>query len=603
MKLVKAMLLTAMLLLCVTGSNKAGVGKVKPVETQNEFTGKITDVTVFKDGHALFLAQGVATPQDGWCYSYDVPASVLGALWGFAAHKDVKVDTVKSGFEQKPIQRPCLSFAEMIKANAGKQAAIIDKNKETHQGIIIGIPHYSSEQEKQEVINLPNRYDMWGRYIGGQQIRKTKPEQVKQSAPFVILESDEGVELIALEDIKGIRFKEKDTVTSLAEEQKKRRISMHLTGKGALSKREVKVGMVYLQRGLRWIPDYRIELLDDKQARITLQATIINEVADLEKVSLRLVVGVPSFLMKDQLSPLALRECSLQLGSYFAAPTDAGASGAISYLHNSMMSQDSAPGPGPQGISAAMPTEVEGQQEDLYIYHQPEITLKKGERMLIQLLETTVSYEDIYTWDIPALPPRELWRYGNHQQLEQMLRSLTGAEVVHKLRLKNTGEQPWTTGPATIFKDSAPLAQQLLTYTSVNNTVDVAVTTATDLNTRKEETEDRRENNVNIAGNDYIQAFIKGKLTVHNYKDRTVRLIVKRKALGIITQASHDGVIRQVSVAEEAVPNSWQYRWWYWGSWPWWLRINSFSEVSWELELAAGDTVNLEYEYNYYYRH
>ena len=222
MKLVKVILLTVMLLICVTGNNKAGADKVKQSNNQNEFSSKITDVTVFKDGHALFLAQGAATPQDGWCHSYDVPASVLGALWGFAAQKDVKVDTVKSGFEQKQIQRPCLSFAEMIKANAGKQAAIIDKNKETHQGIIIGIPQYSSEQEKQEVINLPSRYDMWGRYIGGQQIRKTKPEQVKQSAPFVILESEEGVELIALEDIKGIRFKEKDSVMTLVEEQKKR---------------------------------------------------------------------------------------------------------------------------------------------------------------------------------------------------------------------------------------------------------------------------------------------------------------------------------------------------------------------------------------------
>lgn len=590
-------------------SGACEAARAKQDNNLHEFSGKITDVTVFKDGHALFLAQGEARPQDGWCYSYDVPASVLGALWGFAAEKDVKVDTVKSGFEQKQIQRPCLSFAEMLRANAGKTAVIIDKNQQTHEGIIIGIPEHTSEQETEQVINLPNHYDMWGRYIGGQQIRKTKPEQIKQSAPFVILENDEGVELIALADIKGIRFQEKDSSTTVVEEQKKRRISMHLSGKGNLSKREVKVGMVYLQKGLRWIPDYRIELLDDKQARITLQATIVNEVADLEDVGLRLVVGVPSFLMKDQLSPLALREFSLQLGNYFAPPgsDESGlAAGSVGYFaSNAIMSQRAEMDAmsGPQGISAAMPTDVEGQQEDLYVYYQPDITLKKGERMLIQLLETTVSYEDIYTWEIPALPPRELWRYGNQQQLEQMLRSLTGAQVVHELRLKNSGEQPWTTGPATIFKDSIPLAQQLLSYTSVDNTVDVAVTTATDLNTSKEETEIRRDNNVRIAGDDYIQVFLQGKLAIHNYKDRTVRLMVKRKTLGTITTASHDGVIRQVSIAEEAVPESWQYRWWYWGSWPWWLRINSFSEVSWEVELAAGDTVNLEYEYNYYYRH
>ena len=58
---------------------------------------------------------------------------------------------------------------------------------------------------------------------------------------------------------------------------------------------------------------------------------------------------------------------------------------------------------------------------------------------------------------------------------------------MHCIRFTNTGDVPWTTGPAAIFKGDVLLAQQLMTYTSVRNKVDVPLTIATDLNTKKEE--------------------------------------------------------------------------------------------------------------------
>ena len=35
--------------------------------------------------------------------------------------------------------------------------------------------------------------------------------------------------------------------------------------------------MIYLQRGIRWIPEYRVEIDGKGEARVKLQATLINE--------------------------------------------------------------------------------------------------------------------------------------------------------------------------------------------------------------------------------------------------------------------------------------------------------------------------------------
>ena len=47
------------------------------------FETKVTDVTVFKDGHALIMCKGKAEVKDGWCRTFDVPAPLLGAFWTF----------------------------------------------------------------------------------------------------------------------------------------------------------------------------------------------------------------------------------------------------------------------------------------------------------------------------------------------------------------------------------------------------------------------------------------------------------------------------------------------------------------------------------------
>lgn len=570
-----------------------------------EFSPKVTDVAVFKDGHALVMTRGEATLEDGWCRTREVPVPMLGTFWGFVADDKARVDIVRAGFADDKETRPCLTLDEMIEANVGKQVTLVeqvgDNDPVDHEGTLLGILKHEAEDERTVSNRTPDRYDSRGRYISGRNVTETRVGKAEMLASFVMVQTHSGVDLVQRGNVRSISIRDKEPGKVCERKKEVREITMHVAGMDG----KVGVGMVYVQRGIRWIPNYRVELLDGGKARLTLQATIINDIIDLENVHLRMVVGVPSFIMQDNMSPVALRESPLQLSSYFMPPDRSGDS-QMAFLANSMMSQramqvrEAPAGGGGPDIPG------EGQMEDLYLYEQTDFSLKKDGRAVITLLEVTVPYEDVYAWDVPPFPPREMWHNMNQDQLRQMAASLTGAKAMHKLRLKNSGKTPWTTGPATIFKQGAILGQQLMTYTSINNEVDLPVTIATDLNTKKEELETGREPNaLRIHDHSYTKIFFRGKLTVTNFKDYDVKVTVTRFAMGTITTASDDGKVVQVNALESAElmgsggPGSWYD--WSWRWWPdWWWRANSVSRATWELTLPKGKSATVEYDWHYY---
>jgi hypothetical protein len=569
-----------------------------------EVTPKITDVTVFKDGHTLVMSRGQVKIENGWCRTRAVPVPVLGAFWAFVTDTNSEIDFLKAGFVDDQQSRSCLNFDEIIQSNKGKKATIFEQPTVSYEGILLGILQHDSTKETELTETVPASYDRWGRYIGNQTNRETKEDRTKSVASFVMLETEAGVKLIKRESIYSIILADKNPNTTYAETRQVREISMHLVAKGKPVDGERTVGMIYLQKGIRWIPDYRIQLQDDGKAAISLQGTIINELADMENVDLRLVVGVPNFIMKDNISPLALREIGGRLSSYFRPSAQGRRGTEVDYLSNAMMSQRAAPvAESESGMAGGPAVSSEGQQEDLFLYHKPGITLKKGESAVVKLLEVTVPYKDIYTWEIPPLPAKEMWQYMNQSNQQQMLNALSGARSMHTIRLTNSGDIPWTTGPAAIFKGGTLLGQQLLTYTSIKNTVDVPITIATDLNTKKEESEIKRENNININGNTYSKIILHGKLTVTNFKDKPVNISIKRHVMGAVTDVTENGKITLSNVAEDRSLGVEDYPWYYWWSWPWWwYQVNSVSNITWEATIPAGKSITFEYDWYYYYR-
>ena len=62
---------------------------------------------------------------------------------------------------------------------------------------------------------------------------------------------------------------------------------------GATTKQPDKVtlGMAYLRKGITWIPDYTLKVLDDETAELTLRGTLVNEAEDLIHTDVHLVVA------------------------------------------------------------------------------------------------------------------------------------------------------------------------------------------------------------------------------------------------------------------------------------------------------------------------
>ncbi|UCD58202.1 MAG: hypothetical protein JSV16_03560, partial [Candidatus Hydrogenedentota bacterium] len=304
--------------------------------------------------------------------------------------------------------------------------------------------------------------------------------------------------------------------------------------------REVEATLLYFGPGIRWIPTYRISLHKDGKADIAMQAEILNEAEDLNEVKVDLVVGVPNFRFKDVVSPMSL-EATLRNTLQQAAPQLMSQS-----ISNVLLSQragelrgrpEAVEEPSRAGVPA-LPPELAGEEsQDLFLYHIPQLTLRAGERAVVPLVSTNIPFRHIYTWNVrltrsgtEAVPGR-----GMHASPVRLLKN----EVWHQIELTNKTDVPWTTGAAMVMDDYLPVAQELLTYTSVAGKCQLPLTVAVDIRGTYEEEETARElRAIRFDGNDYVRISKKGTLRVTNYKKESVFLMITCEFGGNATEAS-----------------------------------------------------------------
>lgn len=568
----------------------------------------VREVTIFKDGHAFVTHEAELRVREGAVVFEHVPEPVLGAFWPYVRGRRATLESVVASKQQVEETRGAISLPELIRANEGKRVTLIvqtgDKVEEA-AGKNLGIPRRTVERE---TTTQPRReYD----YRLGRNVvtpASTRTETVEETGDVVLVQTEGGgVRAVKLASVVGAMFPD-DAQMTYTHTLEKRRLRLNISG----GRGETTVGMTYLQKGLRWIPEYAVLIEDDGKMRIKLQGTVVNDMVDLDDVTVHLVVGVPNFMFKDQISPIALREAAAQLSQYFAptSPTGHAFSTAIMGQVAGYSARADVAGPGielPMGAGA----EALGPQEDLFLYKVEHVTLKKGERLIVPVIEVQATYTDAYTWQVPFSPPSELLQRMNNQQREQMMMLARGARVHHKLRIKNESAVPFTTGPALILKDGRVLAQSMIRYTSVGNEVDVDVTVATDIHAKKwEKQTDRTDKAKVIAGRSYARLDMRGFLELTNFKKEQVTVEITRAVLGTLTETDNEGEITHLNSFEDLsyLPEGdvggwggWYRRWWsYWPSW--WHHANDIGQVKWTITLGPGDKRRVQYEWYYYVR-
>jgi hypothetical protein len=559
----------------------------------------VKEVTVFKDGHAFLLHQGrMPTDPAGNVLLDYLPAPVLGTFWPYSSEKGVVLSAVVAGQRRVLVQRTALTIQELIEGNAGATVMVTESpaGRETdslrYQATILGVTTRSSE-EREATAPPP------------------APNLLPEKGNVVMLKTADGTKAVNMGRILDVTFTKEPPKSLATSEEFRNLLTMKLDWNGAKPKKDADIGLMYVQRGIRWIPHYKVTIDGAGKAVVKLQATLLNELTDLNDVTCHLVIGVPTFKFKDMVDPISLQQALAQLSQYFRE-SDPSA-GQYQMLSNAMMTQSARMGEyrqsSAQPPSADLGPDVGGadQSEDLFLFTVKHVSLRKGQRMVLPVAEFTVPYTDVYTLDLPVAPPTEAWRNFNSQQQSELARLLNAPKVMHKLRIENKSKYPLTTAPAMIVRDDRVLAQGMTTYTAVGGNLDLPLTAAVDIQVKKSERETKRTPNaMTWNGDRFARADLAGTIALTNYRKEPVTLEVVRHVLGEADAASSDGKVESINAYEDDsfMPSGdGRSSWWNWHSWPyWWHRVNSVGRITWKLTLDPGKKTELTYDWHYFWQ-
>ena len=132
-------------------------------------------------------------------------------------------------------------------------------------------------------------------------------------------------------------------------------------------------------------------------------------------------------------------------------------------------------------------------------------------------------------------------------------------------------------------KEIKPISQDMIKYTSVTGVSFVKITIATDIQVTDNDIEVKRERNkYKKNGYKYDLVTIRAEVNVKNYKNKAVKLELKRSILGKLLRSDHKW-------NNYKKLNGVQYR-----------SVNPSNEVSWKLNLKANEEKKIKYVYTVY---
>jgi len=557
----------------------------------------IREVTVFKDGHVFVQHSGrMPVNRAGQVIMDYLPAPVLGTYWPYSAEKRAVLRAVTAGKRKVLVEKTALTIREMIEANIG--AKVIVTERPATAGSEAGLQSYEAV-----IVEVPAR--------SGEELEALTPsaseERLPEKGSVVLLKTERGIKALEFGRILDVTFADGRN-SKVSVEEFRNLLTLDLKWQGR-RRADAEVGMIYLQRGIRWIPNYKVMIDGKGKATLQLEATLINELTDIDDVTAHLVIGVPSFAFKDSVDPISLRQQVARLSASFREDSRTAFG-----FSNALMSQQAMPAarrPERRGEPArVMDLGPElggsGKSEDLFVFSIEHLSLRKGERLVLPVAEYELAYEDVYALDIPFSPPLEILRNLGHNQRRDLMRMHVGPKVKHKIRLENKSKHPFTTAPAMIMKDGRILAQGMMTYTPVGGDVDIELTTAVDISVKKVDNETKRTPNAVRWNNDhYARIDLEGTITLTNYKRAPVTVEITRHVLGNVDRVGENGGKEMVNPFEDTsfLPDSALASWWYGYSWPWWwYRFNGIGRITWATTLVPDKPAEHTYGWHYFWR-
>ena len=499
------------------------------VDNPHVWKPRTRSVAVFKNGLGFFMREGAVSLRDGWCVAEQVPPAAFGTLAIYAMSDERTVDIVGSG----PGEVVDFDDRDAAKDAAAKRARL----------------------EASKNLRVELRYKHKG------QDRTAAGKLVSVGPEFVVLESDSNSFAVPVEGIARLQVLELPLRIHVASEKEK-------------AAEETTLGMAYLRKGITWIPDYTLKVLDDENAELTLRGTLVNEAEDLVHTDVHLVVGVPHFTHTEFLAPLAVGQVIRTIGAAVASTavpqqvtTQIMNRAAIVSNVNGAPQFDLPPGAverpavdegGDLGKAIGNLPQLGGAAAtDYTVYTKKDLTLRRGEKAIVTLFTKKIKYSHIYRWT----PPK-------------------GME--HSLVLHNTTDSAWTTGPCLALSADSPLSEDLLKYTPKGARGELPVTHAINIAHDKSEREIDRKLKAHTPRTDlhYDLVTLEGKLQLKNFEKRTVDVVIANPVPGKPTVAENKGTI-------SVDPNKLKL-------------LEREGSVNWVVQLEPNEERTLTYQYERY---
>ncbi|HKB14790.1 MAG TPA: hypothetical protein VKF62_01940, partial [Planctomycetota bacterium] len=360
---------------------------------------------------------------------------------------------------------------------------------------------------------------------------------------------------------------------ALATEVSRRRDAVSLSCPVEGKEGPTPVSLLYLERGLTWVPSYAIDLSEPEKATLTAKAEVINEAEALEGATLRFVTGFPNLRFAHVVDPIAMQgDLNAFLTALGQPPDRAWGPAAQQAVLSNVAYRAEADAVTFPVAGVPLPGET---AEDLFLYEQKDVTLKRGERALFSLFSARVPFEHLYEWSIPDTIGEN--PYENRPQAPRE------EEIWHSVRLTNDTSLPWTTAPAMTLKGGNLLGQDTLSYAAVGAKTTVRITRAVDVQGEQDEYETARERgSARFYGNAYDRVTVKGEICATNRKREGVRLEITKHLQGEVTK--NPGEAKVVQVAKGL------------------RQVNPNARLTWTIPLEPGQRATIDYEYTLYVR-
>ncbi|HEY0373014.1 MAG TPA: hypothetical protein VGD79_13500 [Thermoanaerobaculia bacterium] len=481
---------------------------VLPVLAQVPGELPVAEAIVFKNGLAFVTRQGPLAFHDGEA-RVPAPDALLGTLW--VAAGDRTIDAVRAFNETVGVDGAATSIGALIDANIGRIATLLVDDRE-YTGKLLAAPE-----------------------------------------ALVLLDVDGKVYAFNRGSVKHLTFA---TLPVLRVSTPTQRAALTIQARGADGAETATIR--YLRSGLSWLPEYVVELLDDKRARVSMRATLVNDAEDLRNARVRFAVGYPNFAFAGVPSPLTLQQGLQEILSALARDP----SGTRGRFDNSIASQmmvNVATAAGNDAMVFPVPPSTGESAEDLFFYEKDRLTVAKGQRVQLPILEQVVPLRHIYRWNA------------------------ADGQVWHSISLTNNGSTPWTTASALVMANGKPLAQDMLAYTASGAPGEVKLTIATDVAVEHEEAEvERKPRATERSGYSYASVVVEGTLTIRNYKREAITVEVTKTIEGESTLREPAAEVTRLALQ----PNA----------------INPSERLAWQVPVGAGGTAKVRYRYKVWVR-